>query len=434
MRLLSMLFLAQIAVACGTLPGVSRHQAAPCAPNVVEVDFDSSTATAQLMWTMAKGIDFLRYEVERDGGTGFAVVGTATAREDTQFVDGELWSNREYRYRVVAWFGDKKEERALSSPVVTGGIHRFVTSWRTGSANERFAPTRLVVDSHGTVSVAGVRNGRVARFEADGRPLEPLSYTEEPLACVAAGALDGPALALDSRDNLYVVYNVFREKAQPVPLWSKFTPGGELVWTRQLRGLFARHVAIDEEDNIFVETISQLQQFDSAGNRVEVRHVPAVLVASLQLWRGRFAALIEPLSLVDTDWQAPRLVVYQEPDRQHPGLVIGRDPASEQDRGSGLLRRPTDFSVAADGRRAFVVNAGLHRIEVFTDQRFLTRWGRQGAGSGEFAFSGQTRVVDDIAKGTVVERTVTAGGIACDVEGYVYVADTFNDRVQKFQP
>ena len=39
-----------------------------------------------------------------------------------------------------------------------------------------------------------------------------------------------------------------------------------------------------------------------------------------------------------------------------------------------------------------------------------------------------------MATGEVGEREVVAGGIARDAEGSIYVADTFNDRIQKFQP
>ena len=31
-------------------------------------------------------------------------------------------------------------------------------------------------------------------------------------------------------------------------------------------------------------------------------------------------------------------------------------------------------------------------------------------------------------------RQVVAGGITRDAEGYLYVADTFNNRIQKFRP
>ena len=39
-----------------------------------------------------------------------------------------------------------------------------------------------------------------------------------------------------------------------------------------------------------------------------------------------------------------------------------------------------------------------------------------------------------MATGETAERDVVAGGIVRDGAGFVYVADTFNDRIQKFQP
>ena len=51
-----------------------------------------------------------------------------------------------------------------------------------------------------------------------------------------------------------------------------------------------------------------------------------------------------------------------------------------------------------------------------------------------FRFAGVATVIEDITTGRTVARRVVAGGIARDREGYVYVADTFNNRIQKFQP
>jgi hypothetical protein len=39
-----------------------------------------------------------------------------------------------------------------------------------------------------------------------------------------------------------------------------------------------------------------------------------------------------------------------------------------------------------------------------------------------------------MATGATAERRVVAGGIARDQQGHIYVADTFNHRIQKFQP
>ena len=42
--------------------------------------------------------------------------------------------------------------------------------------------------------------------------------------------------------------------------------------------------------------------------------------------------------------------------------------------------------------------------------------------------------MDDLRTGSLMERPVISGGIARDLAGFIYVADTFNNRIQKFQP
>lgn len=403
-------------------------------PPSLRGEFDSIEATARLTWGQAPRRGFLRYEIQRSDGGDFSLVAQTEAADDTSYVDAKLRADVAYRYRVASYFGGEETEHALLSTVVEGGIHRYVNGWPVGEPEEAFLPTRLAIDSRGVVAVAGAGSGRVVRFDRAGQPLDELTFTTEPLACLAAGALDGPSLALDSEGNLYVIYNVRRDSGRPQAFWSKYNAAGERLWTRPLEGLFARHIAVGDDDQIYVESISQLQQFDRNGERQKQYLVPALLVASLRFWSGRFAALIEPLTLVEGDWQAPRLVLYEGMERATPGLVIGRDPASPQDQGDGLLQRPTDFVVDEASQRSFVVNAGLQRVEVFRDARFSTRWGEEGRRPGQFRFAGETAVIDDIEQGTVIERRVVAGGIARDREGYIYVADTFNNRLQKFQP
>jgi len=433
MRLFSICFTILLFCACvGPFAGRKKSTWLSSPPRL-QVRFDSVEAAARLRWGRAPRRGFLRYELQRSEGSGFVARAEFESVDDTSFVDEGLQANVGYRYRVLSYFEEEETVQALSSAAVEGGIHRFTNAWRVGG-EEEFLPTRLVVDPWGVVSVVGVGSGRVARFDRAGNPLRELIFTSEPLACLETSTLDGPTLALDSEDCLYVVYNVRQESSSPQAYWSKFGPQGRLLWTRPLKGLFARHIVVGDDDQIFIESISQLQQFDTDGERQTRYIVPALLVSSLRLWTGKFAALIEPVTLVEGDWQAPRLVVYDSVQRQTAGLVIGRDPTSPEDRGSGLLLRPTDFVVDETSFRSFVVNAGQGRIEVFRKDRFLTRWGQKGSGPGEFRFAGRIAVIDDMTTGRTTERQVVAGGIAKDREGYIYVADTFNDRIQKFQP
>ena len=399
-------------------------------PPVLKATFSSEEAAAHLVWHPVPSSGFLYGEIQRAAGSEFAAIARVESAADTAYTDVGLLANAQYSYRIVSFYGEGETVHELVSTTAAGRFHRRVASWALA---EGTTPTRLAISRNGTVFVVGAGRGRVERFDRAGRSLDAWVYTTEPLACMETSALDGPALALDDEDHLYVVYNLHRPSQKPEAFWAKFAPDGRLLWTRPLAGLFARHIVVDS-DAIYIESISQLQLFDQAGEQQIQYAIPALLVASLRLWQGRFAALIEPLALRADDWQAPRLVVYDDPQRAAASRVIGRDPKSHQDRGNGLLLRPTDFAVDEAADRAFVVNAGHSRIEVFQRGHYLTRWGEEGEEDDQFRFTGHIQVVVDIATGQAAEREVVAGGIARDTEGFIYVADTFNNRIQKFQP
>jgi tripartite motif-containing protein 71 len=62
----------------------------------------------------------------------------------------------------------------------------------------------------------------------------------------------------------------------------------------------------------------------------------------------------------------------------------------------------------------YAIDNLLNRVQKFTSEgRFVTQWGSEGKGHGQF----------DMPR-----------GVAVDAKGQVYVADTFNARIQKFTP
>ena len=90
--------------------------------------------------------------------------------------------------------------------------------------------------------------------------------------------------------------------------------------------------------------------------------------------------------------------------------------------GAGELLYPLSFDAGPDGR-IFVLDAGNGRIQVFdTEGQYLTQWGHKGSGEGEFDF-GSGQLPEDFA-----------GSVAVDSEGFIYVADVGNKRIQKFAP
>lgn len=97
----------------------------------------------------------------------------------------------------------------------------------------------------------------------------------------------------------------------------------------------------------------------------------------------------------------------------------------------GDLLFPLSFDVGPDvddpsGQRSgniFVLDAGNDRIQVYnTARQYVTQWGRPGSAPGEF----------DFGRGARPEQF--AGSIAIDDDGFIYVADVGNKRIQKFAP
>lgn len=90
--------------------------------------------------------------------------------------------------------------------------------------------------------------------------------------------------------------------------------------------------------------------------------------------------------------------------------------------GDGEFAYPLSFDVGPD-LRTFVLDAGNGRIQVFDpDNGFLTEWGEKGSDVGQFDFGSGSSPQD------------FAGSVAVDEEGFIYVADVGNRRIQKFAP
>ena len=90
--------------------------------------------------------------------------------------------------------------------------------------------------------------------------------------------------------------------------------------------------------------------------------------------------------------------------------------------GDGQFEFPSDIAVDNNGN-VYVLDAGNYRIQKFTsDGTYLAKWGSLGTGDGAFGECGNCSSPEG------------PKGIAVDSLGEIYVADTYNDRIQKFEP
>ncbi len=88
----------------------------------------------------------------------------------------------------------------------------------------------------------------------------------------------------------------------------------------------------------------------------------------------------------------------------------------------GAFSYPLSFDVASDGR-IFVLDAGNRRIQAFDSEgNYITHWGNGGTDDGQFDFRDGDRPED------------FSGSLIVDDEGFIYVADVGNKRIQKFAP
>lgn len=129
----------------------------------------------------------------------------------------------------------------------------------------------------------------------------------------------------------------------------------------------------------------------------------------------RFALYVRK-DVVPQIWQygaaAPELAQVKDEYAEQKVPLVSDLQIGGQGANAAQFDRPKDLGLDADGN-VYVSDIGNHRIQVFAPQGELLReWGSQGSGPGEFN---------------------EPWGVAVDGErGFVYVADTWNHRIEKF--
>lgn len=99
-----------------------------------------------------------------------------------------------------------------------------------------------------------------------------------------------------------------------------------------------------------------------------------------------------------------------DPNTKRPVLQFGSNAGS----GPSQFRGATDLAIDNRNGDVYVVDSQNNRVQRFDrDGRFISEFGSAGRGNGQF------------------DRPY---GIAIDKDGYIYISDTGNKRIQKFAP
>jgi streptogramin lyase len=311
----------------------------------------------------------------------------------------------------------------------------FLTKWGSEGLGDGqfYYPQGITVDTSGNFYVTDTGNDRIQKFTSDGTFLTKWGASGE-------GQFRWPSgVSADTSGNVYVA-DTNNHRIQ------KFTSDGTFLITwgasgegdGEFSGPFG--VAVDTSGNVYVADSSnhRIQKFTSDG-------------MFLTTWGSR-CFLSTGIDCIDPDGEGP--------------LKLG----------DGQFWQP--HGVAADtSGNVYVTDTGNDRIQKFTSNgTFLTKWGASGEGDGEFSgpngvaadTSGNVYVADSLndriqkftSDGTFLtkwgsrclvsividcidpdgEGPLKLGdgqfyqpyGVAVDTSGNVYVADSHNDRIQKF--
>jgi hypothetical protein len=340
----------------------------------------------------------LPFDMETDQVT-LTEIGTLTT-----FTDVGLDGNTEYRYTLVT---RSTIGRDVASTPVGGKFHGFLREWpvppqMTGG---------LAVDPEDRVSVSSTTPNQIVQFTNQGVllrqfPIDPADPGQLGLSLAADWHGVYALVFLTSGLSYVQAYDPlgtprFRwppPGKESVLLGLAISPAGEL-WVAQLTppAVTSTLYRLDNVTGVTVDTVVVQMPIP---NGMAIGHQTGVAVIPFGEEVG--------IGIFDLT----------------TGVVLRRIGGSAGS-GKGQFSAPVAGVFGSDGR-LFIVDGFNNRIQVFREGEYLTMWGQRGHAPGQFQFSG--------ASPFGIPLTQVLAGIAVDTDGDIYVADTFSNRIQVFEP
>jgi uncharacterized protein (TIGR03663 family) len=291
---------------------------------------------------------------------------------------------------------------------------RFVTSWGgPGSGTGQFRDPRAVaVSPDGHIYVADTDNYRVQKFTADGQfvleiggPSEDRDETGKFLRRVEGSAvLPGPmGIACDSEGNVYVA-DTWANRIQ------KFNSTGQFVtvWTAGGPGSFfgPRDVAVDAENRVYVA--------DTGNKRIQVFDADGNYLRTIGKAGSGAAEFDEPVGI---DFSAQNELYVADVGNKRIQVLRPNGSFIRQWNVCGweapVISSIEAYLATAPDGTVYVTDSRRNCVYQFDPQgNSVVLWGTEGGAQGQL-------------------RRPT--GIAVDGQGFVYVSDMGNHRINKYR-
>jgi DNA-binding beta-propeller fold protein YncE len=287
-------------------------------------------------------------------------------------------------------------------------LGNFITQWGSaGSGDGQFTnPSYIAVDPSGNVYVTDSGNNRVEKFSSSGAFLAKWGT-----AGSGNGQFTNPyAIAIDQAGKVYVTewdgqrVQVFTSAGVYVTKWGSSGSGS---------GQFTNPsgIAVDAKGNVFVvDQIQRIQKFTSAG--VYVTTWSSSGSGDGQISNANGMATDAVGNLYVTEYGNQRIQKFAS-----DGTYVTK--WGSVGTGDGQFNHPVGIAVDPAGN-LYVTELDNHRVQKFSGAGapvaqappvYLTQWGSFGFLNGQFN---------------------DPTGVTTDAAGNVYVADSGNNRIQKF--